>query len=126
MGMANKKFDSVLVTGGAGFIGCNLTESLLPISNKVIVVDDLSSGKKQNLPDMSKHENLEFIQSSIVDNDNLEEIFKKNKIEIIFHQAALINILRSFKEPILTNLVNVEGTIQLLKLAHKNKTKVNC
>mgnify|MGYP000618464594 FL=1 len=74
---------SVLVTGGAGFIGAHVVNKLITQNHDVFVLDDLSGGFKENV-----HLRAKFIQGSILDEKLIQTIFKENKIEYIFHLAA--------------------------------------
>ena len=112
----NLKQKSVLVTGGAGFIGSHLVERLLKEGSCVTVIDDLSEGKWENLP---KHKNLKKIRASIL--DNIARFVKGQ--DVIFHLAALPRLKRSLDDPWETHVVNVDGTLNLLLLAKKYKVK---
>ncbi|RUM87190.1 MAG: epimerase [Thermovibrio sp.] len=101
-----------LVTGGAGFIGSHLVEELLQKGRKVVVLDDLSTGKRENLPDSEK---LEFIEGSITDRELLRELFSKYKFKSVFHLAAIPSVDLSVKEPLKTHSVNCDGTLYLLE-----------
>ena len=89
----------VAITGGAGFIGSNLTEELAT-SNNVIIIDDLSTGRKENIADLIKKDNVSFIQGSILDLRLLEQAF--NGVDFVFHQAALPSVIRSVEDPLST------------------------
>jgi UDP-glucose 4-epimerase len=102
---------SVLVTGGAGFIGSNIVDGLIKEGHKVIVVDNLSTGKKENL-----NENAEFYQLDIKDQE-LEKIFEKNEISHIIHHAAQIDVQHSIKDPLFDAQNNILGTINVLEMA---------
>lgn len=96
-----------LVTGGAGFIGSHLVDALIKTRHQVIVLDDLSSGKKENLNPKAR-----FYQVNIC--DNLAPIFKKEKPEVIYHLAAQISVVESVRDPIRDAKVNILGTLNLL------------
>ncbi|MGQ9758533.1 MAG: SDR family oxidoreductase [Actinomycetota bacterium] len=103
----------VLVTGGAGFIGSNLSLSLVKLGAHVIVLDDLSTGKRENLSD--RLDDLEFMQGDIRDEDLLKRSLKG--VEFVFHQAALPSVPRSIEDPLTTQQVNATGTLTLLLAA---------
>jgi len=99
-----------LVTGGAGFIGSNTVEELLNLGHEVKVLDNLLTGKKENISEFIN--DIEFIKDDIKD---LETVRKSVKgVEYVIHLAALGSVPRSVKDPILTNEVNVNGTLNVL------------
>lgn len=102
-----------VVTGGAGFIGSHLVEYLVEHDNSVIVIDDLNTGKIENLKNV--HEKIEFIKGDIRDNNLLRKTFKD--VNGIFHQAALASVQESFTMPEKYHDVNVNGTENIFKLA---------
>jgi nucleoside-diphosphate-sugar epimerase len=105
-----------IVTGGAGFIGSHITNRLLEEGYKVTVVDDLSSGKKENLPE---HESLKIVKKSICDDMSLEF----EGVEVVFHLAALPQVQFSIENPKETHEVNVNGTLNILEHARKAGVK---
>ncbi len=107
-----KKVSKVLVTGGAGFIGSNLTEALLKKGHRVRVLDNFSSGKKENLIFNERYSTLETIEGDIRDLTLCQRVMKD--IEYVFHQAALPSVQRSIEDPLNSNSVNVEGTLNIL------------
>jgi len=107
---------NVLVTGGAGFIGSHLSERLLKEGHQVTVIDDLSEGKWENLP---QSPNLKKYKVSILDNVSKYV----NGQDTIFHLAALPRLKRSIDNPWKTHKVNVDGTLNLLLAAKENKVK---
>lgn len=108
-----------LVTGGAGFIGSNLVRKLLALNHKVIVIDDLSTGFRKNLPLTEK--NLIFYKKSI--NDGLKLIFKKHPVDYIFHSAAQIDVRKSVQNPLLDAQINILGSLNLIQEAQRVKIK---
>ncbi|MEK6922565.1 MAG: NAD-dependent epimerase/dehydratase family protein [Nanoarchaeota archaeon] len=112
---------NVLVTGGAGFIGSHLVDKLLEQNQKVIVIDDFSLGKEENLEQHNNNQNLTIYKKSIC--EDLTNIFKENKIETVFHVAALPRVQFSIQNPIETHNANVNGTINLLNLCKKFNAK---
>ena len=101
-----------LVTGGAGFIGSHLVDRLLVDGHQVVVLDDFSLGKKENL---AKHKNLKIYKKSIC--DNLAALFKKHRFDAVFHLAALPRVQFSIAKPRESHEVNVNGTLNLLLAA---------
>jgi len=111
----------VLVTGGAGFIGSHLVEELLSRGRKVVVIDDLSSGKLENLP--LSNENLLFIKGSITDRSFLSGLFSEYSFFTVFHLAAVASVYRSIEEPLYCHSVNFDGTLYLLEEAKVSGVK---
>ena len=98
----------VLLTGGAGFIGSHVAERLLERSHEVIVVDDLSSGKSENVP-----EGARFCEEDI--RSGCEKVFQELRPEVLCHQAAYKDVRHSVPEPNFDADVNVLGTVRLLQ-----------
>jgi len=107
----------ILVTGGAGFIGSHLVDEFIMQNHQVIVVDDLSTGKKENLNPQAK-----FYQLKIQDR-KLFVIFKKEKPAIVCHLAAQMNVRRSIVDPIFDAQSNIIGSLNLLENCVKYKIK---
>jgi len=118
----------ILITGCAGFIGSNLTEFFLKKGAKVIGLDNLSTGFKENLDDSlsfaakeNKNIDFKFIDGDIRD---YNQCLKSTKgIDIILHQAALGSVQRSIDKPLDSNSANIDGTLNLLKASMENKVK---
>lgn len=111
----------VVVTGGAGFIGSHLAEELLKQGYSVTVLDDLSTGNPENIEQLLKKDNVEFVQGTITDLPWLQKLFQG--ITYVFHQAALARIPRSIENPLDANEVNIKGTLNVLLAARDNKVK---
>ena len=111
----------VLVTGGAGFIGSNLTESLLKGKHFVRVLDDFSTGKKENLIFDKEYPSLEIIKGDIRNLRTCKKAIKGS--EYVFHQAALPSVQRSVEDPETSNAVNVGGTLNILLAAREEGVK---
>lgn len=108
-----------LVTGGAGFIGSNLVKELIALKHKVLVLDDLSTGFKRNLPPPSK--NYLFYKKSI--NADLTPIFKKHSPDYVFHLAAQIDVRKSVVNPLEDAQINILGSLNLIQSAIRAKIK---
>jgi UDP-glucose 4-epimerase len=109
--------ESVMVTGGAGFIGSNITEALLAKGYRVVVLDDLSTGKMENILDLSASDNLKFIKGSILESGLVRSIIKSENISLISHQAAISSVSTSIADPVRTMETNVAGTTSLFHIA---------
>lgn len=109
----------VLVTGGAGFVGSHIVEELLERGFFVVVLDDLSTGKLENLPAESK--SLHIVVGSILDYDKVSDAIKG--CEAVIHLAAIASVQASVEDPVLTHQVNFGGTLQLLECAEKAGVK---
>ncbi|MCS7124891.1 MAG: SDR family oxidoreductase [Candidatus Bathyarchaeota archaeon] len=101
----------ILVTGGAGFIGSHLVERLLREDHNVIVLDDLSSGRIENLN--LKNHKLSFFQGDVCDKKIVKKVLKN--VEVVFHLAALIDVSFSVENPAVVNHVNVCGALNVLE-----------
>ncbi|MDD4877042.1 MAG: SDR family oxidoreductase [Dehalococcoidales bacterium] len=112
------KGKNILVTGGAGFIGSNLVDRL-SLENKVVVLDNLSSGLLTNLS--KSMERITFIKGDILDKELLEEVVAK--VEFVFHLAANVGNVKSIEDPHHDMEVNIAGTINLLEVCSKSNIK---
>ncbi|WP_435298820.1 NAD-dependent epimerase/dehydratase family protein [Timonella sp. A28] len=109
--------ETVLLTGGAGFIGSHLAEEYLSRGYEVVVIDDLSTGRKSNLTGILDHPKFEFYDWSILDENALERIFAAHKPTLVNHHAAQKSVPQSVHDPFTDNKLNVVGLLNLLKLA---------
>ncbi|GGH01770.1 epimerase [Polaribacter pacificus] len=103
---------TILVTGGGGFIGSNLCEALLNLNNNVVCLDNLSTGKSENLIDFQDHPKFLFIEGDIRDIETCKKAVQG--VDYVLHQAALGSVPRSIKDPITSNDVNVGGFLNML------------
>ena len=116
----NSKYH-VLVTGGAGFIGSNLCQSLLNNGNKVTCMDNFATGKKENIAPFKTNSNFQLIEGDI---RSLDDCYKASKgVDYVLHQAALGSVPRSINDPITSNEVNVSGFLNMLVAAREAKVK---
>lgn len=109
---------NILVTGGAGFIGSHVAETLINAGHHVVIVDNLHTGNRANVP-----EGATFYEADIQDLASLDTIFATEKIEAISHQAALANVRESMTDPFEYARVNLIGSLVLLELARKYKCR---
>src|SRR5437867_12776385 len=108
-----------LVTGGAGFIGSNTVDELVSRGHSVVVLDDLSSGKEDHLAEIRNK--ITFIKGSITDIEVVRKAM--HEAEYVLHLAARTSVPRSVKDPIETNRINVDGTLNVLVAAKEMKVK---
>lgn len=109
---------SWLVTGVAGFVGCNLLETLLTLDQQVVGLDNFSTGRRENLQQIEaavgpvRWRNFRFIEGDIVDSRTCEEAVKG--VDYVLHQAALGSVPRSLEDPVRTNRANIDGFLNML------------
>ena len=107
----------VLVTGGAGFIGSHVAEEFLSSGYDVLIIDNLSSGKKENVPTGSK-----FVEMDIC-SDDLQKVFEDFKPDFVVHLAAQVDVRKSVSDPIFDAKVNILGGINILQQSIKHSIK---
>ena len=108
----------ILVTGGAGFIGSTLVDKLISHQHSVTVIDNLISGKKEYL-----NQNAQFYQTDICDAKSVDDIFKKEEFDYVFHLAAQIDVRISVSDPVFDNQVNIIGAYNILESCRKYNIK---
>ncbi|MDR3243293.1 MAG: NAD-dependent epimerase/dehydratase family protein [Elusimicrobiota bacterium] len=108
----------ILITGGAGFIGSNIADEMINKGHKIVIIDNLSSGKKENINPKSK-----FYKVDISDKKRVSAVFKKEKPEILIHHAAQIDVRKSVSDPVFDAQINIIGSINLLSACVENKIK---
>lgn len=99
----------ILITGGAGFIGSNLAEALLNKGHKVAIIDDLSTGKKENVPEEAVFYNVDILSSEIL------EVLRKEEPEVVFHLAAQIDLRKAVENPSKDAQINILGSLNLIQ-----------
>lgn len=104
-----------LVTGGAGFIGSHLVDALLDRGDRVVVIDDLSTGGRTNLAHHAEHPHLELIATSILDDCGLDRHVAR--ADVVFHLAAVVGVAHVLRDPIEAARVNLGGTERVLEAA---------
>jgi len=108
----------VLVTGGAGFIGSHIVDAYLSLGHDVTILDDLSTGRKENL-----NPRATFFRADIRDADAVEEVFRKNRFDVVNHHAAQMDVRKSVADPVFDASVNLLGVLTLLEAAVRTQVK---
>lgn len=124
MGYKDLKFDDnsvFLVTGGAGFIGSNLCEALTDMGYQVRCLDNLSTGKQENVDMLMNRPNYTFINGDIRDLDTCMEVCKG--VDYVLNQAAWGSVPRSIEMPLLYEEINIRGTLNMMEAARQNGVK---
>ena len=122
----NQASGHYLVTGGAGFIGSNLTLELLTQGHRVTVLDNFFSGKRENLAFVGQHEDFPrrftLVEGDIRDMDLLKRLFTEDHFDGVFHMAAIGSVPLSVEKPLFTHDVNATGTLNILDSARRHKS----
>jgi len=113
--------EKVVVTGGAGFIGSHLAAELVRRGYRVVILDDLSTGKMANIEPLLGKEDVEFIRGSITERPRLPQLFAG--VHYVFHLAAITSVPRSLISPEATHEVNASGTLNVLLAARDNAVR---
>ncbi|MCR4662667.1 MAG: SDR family NAD(P)-dependent oxidoreductase [Endomicrobiaceae bacterium] len=108
----------ILVTGGAGFIGSNIVDELIEKKHKVVIVDNLATGNMKNVNKKAK-----FYKVSVCDKKKIDEIFKKEKIDVVIHHAAQLDVRKSVEDPCFDADVNIKGALNILEACKNTKVK---
>ncbi|QMU64020.1 MAG: SDR family NAD(P)-dependent oxidoreductase [Flavobacteriaceae bacterium] len=111
----------ILVTGGAGFIGSNLCEALLKLENKVVCLDNFSTGKEKNISHLLPDSNFTLVTGDIRNMEDCSTVIKE--VDFVLHQAALGSVPRSIKDPVTSNEVNIGGFLNMLVAAREAGVK---
>lgn len=110
-----------LVTGGAGFIGSNIVKELLAQNNFVRVVDNLSTGRKENIQEFLQNPNFEFIEGDLTNLEVARNVAKG--IDFVLHQAAVPSVPRSIEDPLRSHDANITATLNMLIASRDQKVK---
>jgi UDP-glucose 4-epimerase len=108
-----------LVTGGFGFIGANIVKRLVALGERVRVIDDLSTGRRENLADVAG--SVEIIGASLLDREAVDAA--TDGVDYVLHQAAIPSVQRSIEDPERSHRVNVDGTLALLEACRRSGVK---
>lgn len=112
----------ILITGGAGFIGSHLAERLLEEGNQVSIVDNLSTGKLENIETFKDNKNFRYTIGSVLNRELLEKLM--SGVDQVYHLAAAVGVKYIIENPLLSLKTNIVGTDNVLELANKHKAKV--
>jgi len=107
----------ILVTGGAGFIGSHITDALVNAGHNVHIIDDLSGGFKANINPKATFHELDIRSAEV------EELWKTEQFEVMYHEAAQMDVRRSVADPIYDADINVKGFLNLMEAGRKNGLK---
>lgn len=110
-----------IVTGGCGFIGSHLADNLIKLNYEVVVIDNLSVGRKENISQLNENSKFTFVDADISNFDLIEPFFKG--ADLVFHLAALADIVPSIENPTEYYKSNVNGTFNVLQACRKHKIK---
>lgn len=111
-----------LITGGAGFIGSHLAEALLAQGQRVTTVDNLSTGRAENIAHLTSHSQFQFVYESVANEMVMDRLV--SECDVIFHLAAAVGVELIVKDPVWTLETNIEGTEMALKLARRYRKKI--
>ncbi|MGV8168866.1 MAG: NAD-dependent epimerase/dehydratase family protein [Candidatus Nanoarchaeia archaeon] len=109
----------VLITGGAGFIGSHLVDSLIRRGYSVIVVDNFSTGKKEHVNKKAKLYEVDIVKEA----EKISDVFSSEKPDIVIHAAAQVMLRKSLEDPVFDAMTNIMGTINILEACRKNNIK---
>lgn len=112
----------ILITGGAGFIGSHLAEKLIKQGEEVFVIDDLSTGRLENIKDLLNKDKFHFIEGCILDKELVAQTAAK--VDEIYHLAAAVGVKTIIDKPLESFLINIDGTKNVLETAVERKTPV--
>jgi len=112
----------ILITGGAGFIGSHLAEACIARDDEVVVIDDLSTGSRENLRAVAEHPRFRFVVGSVHDSHVVDEVV--DTCDVVFHLAAAVGVKLIVESPVRTIETNVHGTEVILKAASRQRKRV--
>ncbi len=113
---------TVLITGGAGFIGSNLSDFILAHGGRVVCLDDLSTGSLRNIEEARRNTRFIFIKGNANVSADMQKAFRGRQIDYVFHYAARVGVIRTIEKP-LEVLEDLEGIKNILELSRKNKVE---
>jgi UDP-glucose 4-epimerase len=113
---------TILITGGAGFIGSHLADHYINNGQKVLIIDDFSTGHEDNIAHLRGNKDLEVVKDTILDESALEPLIKK--ADMVYHLAAAVGVYTIVDKPLQSLITNLQGTEKVLTLCNKHKKKV--
>jgi len=114
---------NILVTGGAGFIGSHLDDALIAAGHSVTAVDNLVLGRKENIAHLTGHEQFNFIEADVLNEDAMRQVFAQGNFEMVFHLAANSDIQKGGKDPLTDFNLTFRTTFQVLQLMKEFEVK---
>ena len=111
-----------LITGGAGFIGSHVAEALLKRGDQVTILDNLSTGRYENLAHLDGHQNLQVVIGTILNETLVDKLAER--CDVIFHLAAAVGVELIIKKPLESMMTNIRGSEVVLEMAHRYRKKV--
>jgi UDP-glucose 4-epimerase len=115
------KDSRAIVTGGAGFIGSHLVEKLYELGLNIVIIDNLLTGKVSNINHLLKDKKVKLIKADIRNLESIKKSFKD--VEYVFHLASQVRVDKSIQDPVLTNDININGTLNILKASLKTNVE---
>lgn len=113
---------NVLVTGGAGFIGSHLTEALLERGDRVTILDNLSTGRYENVAHLERHPHFQAVIGTILNESLVDKLVER--CDVVFHLAAAVGVELIIKKPLESMMTNIRGSEVVLEMAHRYRKKV--
>lgn len=116
---------NIVVTGGAGFIGSHLCQKLVERGHYTICIDNFYTGLRENINELMNNENFKLIECDIMNKEKLQEIFKEESIDMVYHHAAIVGVKRTLEKPKEVLDVNIKGTENVLDASLECKKFIN-
>jgi UDP-glucose 4-epimerase len=113
---------NVLITGGAGFIGSHLTERLVERGDRVTILDDLSTGRYENVAHLDGHPNVQLVIGTILNETLVDKLVER--VDVVFHLAAAVGVELIIKKPLESMVTNIRGSEVVMEMAHRYRKKV--